>query len=215
MTILSDQATRGVVLFVLCALLISSAVCAVLTHLYPSNARFCDMSRRVKSWWVMSGIFAIVTIGGRATMIALFAVASWLALRELFISGQFERCDHVPLVLMSYALLPAYYLLIAAHATTAALVGFPLAMAGILVFAVINNPRVRKGRLFLSGSIAILGIGAVPLLLATSWPVTNEGLHLVLFVSLIVQITDCCQYMTGVTIGRTTCGATLELAKLQ
>jgi phosphatidate cytidylyltransferase len=104
---------------------------------------------------------------------------------------------------MSYALLPAYYVLIATHATTAALVGFPLAMAGILVFAVINNPRVRKGRLFLSGSIAILGIGAVPLLLATSWPVTNEGLHLVLFVSLIVQITDCCQYMTGVTFGRT------------
>src|SRR5436190_6972698 len=52
-----------------------------------------NLNTRVNAWWAMSALLGLALVTGRAGVVALFAFASWMALREFTTAGLDGRRD--------------------------------------------------------------------------------------------------------------------------
>lgn len=92
-------------------LLLASAVTAVLRWLKPA-ANFQELILRVKSWWVMVGVFVGALAGGPKISIVFFAFLSFLALKEYLSLIPTRRADR-RVLFWAYLAIPIQYLFVA------------------------------------------------------------------------------------------------------
>jgi phosphatidate cytidylyltransferase len=113
-----DQQMNWLFGLVLCMLLLASAVAWLLDwrdshQIQPRSARpnydYADMVRR--SWW-MSMIFWVCWVCGPVGATILFALVSFLTLREYISLTPTHRSDHRTLVLIFFIILPLQYALL-------------------------------------------------------------------------------------------------------
>ena len=100
---------------VLGVLVIASSVGAFLRWKLAANgpnATIDNLNARVKAWWVMVIVLGIAFAIGKIGVIVLFAIVSFLSLREFATLVYTRRGDHRALAIAFFVVLPLQYVLV-------------------------------------------------------------------------------------------------------
>lgn len=196
---------------VLAALVVATLVGRILLHnasTASSRTTLVNLDARITSWWVMTAVVAAAVLTGRLGAVVLFAVVSFLALREFVTLTPTRRGDHRTLFYVFFVAIPLQYYLLAIN-------WYGLFSILIPVYAFLYVPT----RSALSGDserflerIAVIQWGLMvcvycvsyaPALLMLDIPdYAGQNAKLLLYLILVVQMSDVLQYVWGKLIGR-------------
>jgi phosphatidate cytidylyltransferase len=173
-----------------------------------SRATVTNLVQRVNSWWVMCGLILIALAVSRVTSVGLFALLSFLALREYLTVTPTRLADHRTLSVMFFVVLPYQYWLVYKN-----WYGMFAVMIPVYAFILLPALTVLHGetRDFLERSarnqwgllVCVYSISHIPMLLnldIATMPHGNAGL--VLFLVIVTQGSDVLQYVWGKLAGR-------------
>jgi phosphatidate cytidylyltransferase len=172
------------------------------------NATIDNLNARVKSWWLMIAVIGAAVWTGRTGVIALFAFASFLALREFITIAPTRRGDHKALLLSFLVVLPLQYFFVwiewygmyAIFIPVSAFLFLPIVAA---LSSDISNFLERAAVTQWGLMISVYCISLVPALLTLRIPgYEDRNLLLVIFLILVVQSSDVLQYVWGKLLGR-------------
>jgi phosphatidate cytidylyltransferase len=197
---------------VIVLLAISSIAGAILGKRARSDsgrATVDNLKARVNAWWVMIAVLAVTFALGEKTMLVVFGFVSFFALREFITLTPTRASDYLPLLLAFFVILPAQYLLIAydQYGTFAIFIpvyGF-LLLPAVATFAGDTHEFLeRSAKLQWATMITVYCISYAPALMLLKIPgYENSNALLLLYLLLIVQLSDVLQYVFGKLFGRT------------
>lgn len=174
-----------------------------------SRATIDNLQARVNAWWIMTAVLVVTFALGETATLVVFGLVSFFALREFITLTPTRRSDYWPLVLAFYVVLPAQYLLIAydQYGTFAIFIpvyGF-LLLPAVATFAADTNEFLeRTAKLQWATMITVYCISYAPALLLLDIPgYEGSGALLLVYLLLIVQLSDVLQYVFGKLFGRT------------
>jgi len=167
-----------------------------------------NLNARVRAWWVMAAVFAAAVLIGRIGATVLFAFVSFLALREFITLTPTRRADHRTLFWCFFAVVPLQYSLVATEWYGLFSVLIPVYA---FLFVPISSALAGDTKEFL-GRIAKIQWGLMvcvycvshaPGLLMLRIPgYEGQNAKLLLYLVLIVQLSDVLQYVWGKLAGR-------------
>jgi phosphatidate cytidylyltransferase len=190
---------------VLCTL--GAAAAAVLPRLRPGKD-YTNLRQRVNSWWVMVSIIAAALLLGWQTTTALFAVISFLALREFLSLAPARREDRL-IILVAYLAIPVNYFFIAIDRYGIYLVFIPVYMFMAVPFLMALAGQTRgylsSAAIFHWGLVTcVYALGFAAFLMRT--PVTENlpagPAGLVFLLLFATEANDVAQYVWGKLFGR-------------
>jgi phosphatidate cytidylyltransferase len=206
----SDPALSRLVAGVLVLLVVSTAVGLVLARrarTEPARATVANLNARIRAWWVMVVVFAIAVWTGGIGSIVLFALMSLLALREFVTLAPTRREDHRTLLWSFFVVLPLQYYLIAIR-----WYGLFAIMIPVYAFVLVAVSNVIAGRTdrFLERTatvhwglmVCVYCVSHAPALLILDIPGFRTNARLLVFLVLVVQISDVLQYVFGKLFGK-------------
>lgn len=167
-----------------------------------------NMNARIRAWWLMCGVFAVANLAGPITTILLFAFLSFLALREFVTLTPTRRGDHRSLLFTFFCLMPVQYFLVGVkwYGMFSVLVPVYAFLFIPTVNALQGDPKhflERTSKLQWSAMICIYCLSHAPALLMLEIPgYEGENAKLLLFMVLVVQLSDVLQYVWGKTTGK-------------
>ncbi len=169
-----------------------------------------NLNARIKAWWGMVAIFLVSILVGPAGSVVLFALISFLALREYLAISPTIRDDHQVLHWLVFVIMPINYILIWQRWYGAFAIFIPVyafiwlqtraAMAGATDGFLDRTARIQWGMM-----IAVYFVSYVPALLMLQIPGYSEKVQnfkLLLFFVILVQANDVLQYVSGKLFGR-------------
>jgi phosphatidate cytidylyltransferase len=196
---------------VLALLIVASAVGFVLSRRARTPAAretVANLNARIRGWWTMFAVFtAAVWIGG-VTSIILFALMSFLALREFVTLAPTRREDHRTLFWSFFLITPLQYLLIGER-----WYGLFAIMIPVYAFVFVAVSNVLSGRTenFLERTatihfglmVCVYCVSYAPALLLLKIPgYGKSNTKLLIFLVLVVELSDVLQYTFGKLFGR-------------
>lgn len=192
---------------VMAALLLGSVAALALPNLKPKTD-WSNLRLRVWSWWVMIALIVAALLAGPTWVTVLFAVISFLALREFLSLAPTRREDRL-IVLFAYLTIPVCFLLVGFDQYAIYLVAIPVWFFILTPFLMALTGQT-KGYLasmatFNWGVLAcVYTLGYVPLLLQVPpEEVPDAGpVGLVFFLLVATQANDVLQYVCGKLFGR-------------
>ena len=193
---------------VLVLLIIASAAGWLLRRARGASNVIDNLNARIRAWWVMAAVLAACFLLGDTATVVLFAIASGFALREFVTLTPTQRGDHLPLVACFYVLLPVQYWLIATNWYNLFAIFLPV--YGFLLLPVLtalsgDTERFleRVTKIQWGVMITIYCISYAPALLLLNIPgYTGQNLLLLVYLLLVVQISDVLQYVFGKLFGK-------------
>ena len=168
-----------------------------------------NLNARIRAWWVMVAILAGALALGWTTTIVLFGLLSFYALREFLSLTPTKPADHWPLLAAFYVFLPAQYVLIGWD--WYGLFSILIPVYAYLLLPILGVVRgdtedyvLRMARIQWGVMLAVYCISHAPALLLLQIP-GYEGRSALLLVYLIVvvQLSDVMQYVFGKLFGKT------------
>ncbi|HEX6833133.1 MAG TPA: phosphatidate cytidylyltransferase [Rudaea sp.] len=177
-------------------------------HARGGSATVDNLNARIRAWWAMVAVIAICFLIGNAATIVLFAIVSVFALREFVTLTPTRRGDHLPLVACFYVLLPIQYLLIGCD--WYGLFAIFLPVYGFLLLPVLTAicgdteaflERVTKVQWGLMITVYCISYAPALLLLGIEG-YRGQNLLLIVYLLMVVQISDVLQYVFGKLFGR-------------
>lgn len=188
-------------------LLLASAIAAVLARRRPGPA-VANLVARIRAWWWMVAVLGACFLLGPVATLVLFALASFLALREFITLTPTRRGDHAVLSLCFYVAIPLQYWLIGIDwyglfVMCLPVYGFLLlpavsALAGDTEDFLARNTKIQWGLM-----LTVYCLSYAPALLLLDIPGFERGnLLLLLYLLLVVQLSDVLQYVFGKLWGR-------------
>jgi phosphatidate cytidylyltransferase len=211
MTTFDDRELLWLLAGVAALLLTATAVGQILERVVatPSGRETVDNANaRVRAWWVMSIAFAIAVASGGIGSVVLFALISFLALREFVTLSPTGRVDHAALVWSFFLVIPLQYVLVGIQ-----WYGFFSIMIPVYAFLFVTARLVLAGETerFLERAATIQWglmtcvycISYAPaLLLLDIKGYEDENAKLLFFLVVVVQLSDVFQYIWGKLFGR-------------
>ena len=210
MTVVLDRQLVWLFAGMLAFLVLATVVGQVLVRTAGESRRatILNLNARIAAWWVMVGVFAGAILGGRLGALVLFAVISFLALREFITLTPTRRGDHRTLFYGFFAAIPLQYYLLWIE-------WYGLFSILIPVYAFLFVPT----RSVLSGDtdrfleriatiqwglmVCVYCVSHAPALLILDIPgYAGENAKLLLYLFLVVQMSDVLQYVWGKLAGR-------------
>jgi phosphatidate cytidylyltransferase len=192
---------------VLAALTLGALAAFILPLLRPKHD-YANLRQRVVSWWVMVALLTVaIALGWQATL-ALFAVVSFIALREFLSLAPARREDRL-IILASYFVVPMSYGWIAINEYGIYLVFIPVwvFLTTPFLMAVMGQTRnfLQRAASIHWGQIAcVYSIGFIVFLMRTPagepMPAGPAGLVFLLLVA--TEANDVAQYVWGKLLGR-------------
>ncbi|TDR94328.1 phosphatidate cytidylyltransferase [Enterovirga rhinocerotis] len=174
-----------------------------------SRATVENLNARIRAWWVMVAVLAGALALGWTATILLFGLLSFFALREFLSLTPTKPADHWPLLAAFYVFLPAQYVLIGWDWYGLFSVLIPVYAYLLLpILGVVRGDTedyvLRMARIQWGVMLAVYCISHAPALLLLPIP-GYEGRTPLLLVYLIVvvQLSDVMQYVFGKLFGRT------------
>ncbi|HEX4199088.1 MAG TPA: phosphatidate cytidylyltransferase [Caulobacteraceae bacterium] len=192
---------------VLVLLVLGTAAALLLPVLQPARDH-TNLRQRMLSWWVMAALVGAALLLGWPATLGLFALISFMALREFLSLAPLRREDRL-VVLLAYLVIPANYGLLAIDRYGIYLVFIPVwtFMFGPFILAMIGQTRayLSTAAIFNWGLITcVYNIGFAAYLART--PLTQApqagGAGLVFFLLLATEANDVAQYVWGKLTGR-------------
>jgi phosphatidate cytidylyltransferase len=211
MNLLNDPEMRWLLGGILALLALSSLVGWVLSRRVraePARQVVANLNARIRSWWVMTAVFVATLAAGPIGSVILFALLSFVALREFMTLTPTRRGDHRTLFWAFFVFAPIQYLLVgiqwyglfAIFIPVYAFLFIPLrsALAGDTEDFLARTARIQWGLM-----IAVYCVSHAPALLMLEIPGhEGEGAKLLLYLIVVVQLSDVLQYTVGKTLGR-------------
>ena len=167
-----------------------------------------NLNARIRAWWVMIAVIGAAFLLGKGGVVALFALASFFALREFVTVTPTRRGDHDALVAGFFVVLPAQYWLITIEWYGLYSIFIPVyAFLLLPVAAALRGDTAR----FLERiaevqwglMVCVFCLSHVPALLTLDIPGYDSGsLLLIAFFLVVVQASDVLQYVWGKLLGR-------------
>jgi phosphatidate cytidylyltransferase len=163
---------------------------------------------RVKSWWIMVAIVGMAILLGRTATIVLFAVISYIALKEYFSIVPTRRTDRL-ILLLAYLAVPVQY-----YWVGIAWYGMFIIFVPVYMFLGLPAAMVLRGETggFLKAAgtlhwglmVCVFSISHAAYLTVTPDAVTGEpfGVGPLVFLLLVTQFNDVAQYLSGKAFGR-------------
>lgn len=204
---------------ILALLLLASAIGFVLakTAKTPkSKATVANLNARTKSWWLMAALFGLALYFRPLGPVLLFALLSFLSLRELLTLTPTRRGDHHTLFWVFFVSVPLQYLLI--YRNWYGLFSILLPVYGFLFIAVRTATagdtkryleRVAKTSLAMTISVYFLSHAAALLTLPIPG-YESQTWKLLAYLVIVAQLSDVLQYVCGKLAGRTQVAPTLS-----
>ncbi|MCU0882269.1 MAG: phosphatidate cytidylyltransferase [Hyphomonadaceae bacterium] len=167
-----------------------------------------DLKPRMQSWSLIVGILAAALLAGAGVFITLFALVSFIALKEFLTLAPTRKEDRIVL-LLAYLAVPVTYLSVWADEYILFLVLVPVYLFTLMAFAMALGGRTEKylataGIVYWGVVVCVTNLGYVPLLMQV--PLDEAGpagpAGLVLFVLLVTQLNDVAQYAWGKSFGK-------------
>jgi phosphatidate cytidylyltransferase len=203
---------------ILILLLMASIVTALLRRRSgdTANAVIENLAARVRAWWIMVAVFGLALLTGGTGSVVLFAAISFLALREYITLPPTRRGDHASLFWSFFVLIPVNYGLIwlqwyglySILIPVYAFVLLPIrsATAGDCEHYLERTAKIQWGLM-----VCVFFLSHAPALLMLPIPgYEGENAKLLLFLVLIVQLSDVLQYVWGKLLGRRKVAPTLS-----
>lgn len=180
-----------------------------------------NLRARVGAWWIMVAALAAVFVGGETLAVILFALLSFLGLREFITISRTTQRDYSALTLMFFIALPLHYVAVWQHWYGFFSIFIPVyaflflparaAMAGdtreflrrtaviqwalmVCVYAVSHTVAIMQLPL-------AMDIGRAATETAPPGTVGPAGANLLMFFLIVVQGSDVLQYIWGKTLG--------------
>jgi phosphatidate cytidylyltransferase len=207
-----DKRLLAVLIGVVALLVIASIVGAILKARVKSDAQRAvidNLNARTKAWWIMVVVLTIALGFGKIGTLALFAFASFFALREFVTLTPTRSGDYVPLLLSFFVLLPTQYVLIGYDRYGIFTIFIPvyafLLLPTVAAFAADTGDFLERcAKLQWGIMICIYCISYAPALLFLRIPGYGQSnALLIVYLLLIVQLSDVLQYVFGKLYGRT------------
>jgi phosphatidate cytidylyltransferase len=167
-----------------------------------------NLNARIRGWWAIAAILSGSLLIGHVAVIALFAVISFLSLREFFTVTVAQPADHRALLACFLIAIPVQYSMIAAGRADMFLVLVPVCatfMVPVLVVlsAHTGNFLARVAEILCGVLICVYSISYVPALLMLDIPGNRENRTLLMvFLIVVAQSSDVLQYLWGKLCGR-------------
>jgi len=208
MNIFNDPQSQLIVGGVIILLTIASIIGFVLP-LYVSELKtVINFNARVKAWWAMVIIFFIAICVGKFASLFLFALISFLALRE-FITLLPTTCDDSRTLFATFFIItPIQYVLLAINWLTLFLIFIPVyACLWIPIQNALNGNTKdffgRSAKIQWALMICVYFVSYAPAVLYLNAPgYEHQGAKLLCFFVFIVQMSDVMQYLFGKLLGR-------------
>lgn len=187
---------------------VASAVGWLLQRRKGDTAVIRNLNERLRAWWLMVAVLgACFWLGPSATLV-VFAFISFFALREFITLTPTRASDHKPLVVAFYVLVPLQYWLIHLEWYGLFSIFIPvyafLGLPALAVFAGDTEEFLERTTKIQWGvMIAIYCISYAPALLVLDLAgFEGQGALLLLYLMLVVQISDVMQYVFGKLFGK-------------
>lgn len=198
---------------VLVLLVVASSVSAILRRRVASasgRATVANLVARVNAWWVMVLVFSAALVLGPVGTVVLYAVLSFFALREFITLTPTTRADHATLFWSFFLVLPLQYVLVAVR-------WYGLFSILIPVYAFLFIPArsalagdtrgflERVAKIQWGLMMAVYCLSHAPALLMLPLPEragAAANAKLLLFLVLVVQLSDVFQYVWGKLLGK-------------
>ena len=170
-----------------------------------SVATVRNLNARIRSWWVM-----VVVVGGAIALgptvtIVLFALLSFMALREFWTLTPSRRGDHYALFLSFFVVLPLQYVLLGfdwygMFAIFIPVYAFLILSAVTTLTGDTNEFLARSAKVQWGLMLTVYSISHAPALLLLDTGVPSA--LLIVYLIIVVQLSDVFQYVWGKLIGR-------------
>jgi phosphatidate cytidylyltransferase len=167
-----------------------------------------NLNARIRAWWGMVIVLSGASLAGRNTVIALFALLSFGALREFVTLTPTRRSDHAALFASFFVVLPAQYGLIWAgwyglYSVFIPVYAFLILPALAVLSADAGNFLTRTAETQWGLMLCVYCISYVPAVLMLAIPgYENRSVLLMAFLVIVVQSSDVLQYVFGKLFGR-------------
>lgn len=192
---------------VLVALTLGALAAALLPRLKPGKD-YRNLQERMNSWWVMAALLVGALLGGWVAMTALFALVSFLALKEFLSLVPVPKEDRM-LILGAYLTIPINYGFVLSGVYMFYLVFVPVYvfMAVPFLMACIGQTKgyLARASVFHFGVVTcVYALGYIPLLMRVPQADAPQAgaAGLVFLLLLATEGNDVLQYVTGKLFGR-------------
>ncbi len=167
-----------------------------------------NLNARIRAWWMMVAVFGLAMATGGIGSVVLFALTSFLALREFITLTPTRPGDHRTLFWVFFVILPLQYYLIAIK-----WYGLFAILIPVYAFLFIpirsatagdcENFLERTAKIQWALMICVYCVSYVPALLSLDIPgYEGQNGKLMFYFVLVAQISDVLQYVWGKTLGR-------------
>ncbi|WP_226781654.1 phosphatidate cytidylyltransferase [Oceaniglobus trochenteri] len=167
-----------------------------------------NLNERVRAWWGMVLLLSLAFLAGRTGVIVLFALCSFAALREFTTLTNFRQADHWALAATFFVVLPVQYVLIGIgwyglYSIFIPVYVFLLAPIVVALRGDTQSYLVRVAETQWAVMICVFCASHVPALLNLEIPgFEGRNVLLIVFLVVVVQMSDVLQYVWGKLLGR-------------
>ncbi|WP_244851353.1 phosphatidate cytidylyltransferase [Caballeronia sp. SL2Y3] len=173
-----------------------------------TSATIINLNQRIRAWWGMIAVMVVaIGLGDKATFV-VFALLSYLALREFITLTPTTPSDHTTLFVAFFVAVPVQYVLLGIdwYGMYSIFVPVHLFFAMSLVSALTQDTREflsRNARINWALMVCVYGLSHAPALLTLDIPgYRGQNALLLFYFLLVVQISDVLQYVVGKLFGR-------------
>jgi phosphatidate cytidylyltransferase len=203
----------------LAAVSLASVAGYVLKRRHPLAPAIENLNARIRSWWILILLGGGVLLAGRIAIILLFALISFLALREFVTQAPVRRADHSALFICFFLALPIQYVLIGIgwYGLFSILIPVYCFLALAIAAAVFTDAYRfldRTATMQWGLILCVYCISHVPALMTLRIAGYGDRVPLLMvFIVLVAQVSDILQYVWGKLTGRHPLMPTLSPSK--
>lgn len=209
--LVNDLQLRNVLLGIFCILILASALGFFLSKTANPDSKqsvIDNLNARIRAWWVMIFLVTTAILSGRPGTTVLFAFISFLALREFITLIPTHRGDHRTLFWVFFIITPLQYFFVWKQWYGAFSIFIPV--YGCLIMPIRNalsgeteNYLSRTARVQWASIVCVYFVSYAPALLTLEIPeYKGENVKLLLYLIIVVQLSDIFQYVWGKLVGR-------------
>lgn len=202
------EQTVAIFLGIGAVLVLASLVGWILSRRFREGSVVRNLNARIRAWWVMVVVIGGALALGRIAVIVLFALVSFLALREAITLAPTRRGDHRALGVGFFLVLPLQYVLVGIewYGLFAILIPVYAFLVLPILSALAGDTKdflARTSETQWALMIGVYCISHVPALLNLRIPgYEGRNVLLLIFLILVVQSSDVLQYVWGKLLGR-------------
>jgi phosphatidate cytidylyltransferase len=196
---------------VLCALIIFHVVGNILKDRRgreTGRSTIDTLNARIRAWWKMYTIFGLSILLGRIGALVVFAVISFLAMREYMTLVPTRRGDHRTLFWSFFVIMPLQYYLVGAQryglfSIMIPVLAFIFVPTSIAIAGDTSNFLERSAKIQFGLMVCVYCLSHAPALLLLNIPgFAGHNARLLLYLGFVDQMNDILQYVWDKLIGK-------------